>query len=92
MKNKMVDLRNHLFATIEALLDGDKDMDAEKAAAIADVGRVLVDSARAENELLIFMRKNPHTVEFKGSGFMEIEGPEYLRTAIEMAKKDDPQK
>ena len=48
MKNKIDDLRNHLFATLEALRDEDKPMELERAKAIADVARVVVDSAKAE--------------------------------------------
>ena len=33
-KNKMSDLRDHLFATLEALQDPDKPMDLERARAI----------------------------------------------------------
>jgi len=45
-KNKMEDLRNHLFETLERLKDG--DMEIETAKAIVDVSKVLVDSARVE--------------------------------------------
>lgn len=45
-KNKIDDLRDHLFATLEALRDN--DMEIERAKAIADVARVLVDSAKVE--------------------------------------------
>ncbi|WP_268799041.1 hypothetical protein [Pseudomonas huanghezhanensis] len=48
MNNKMTDLRNHLFATLEALQDLEKPMDIERAKAIAEVGKVLVDSAKVE--------------------------------------------
>lgn len=48
MKNKMTDLRNHLFATLEALQDKDDPMDIDRAKAIAEVGKVLVDSAKVE--------------------------------------------
>lgn len=48
MNNKMTDLRNHLFATLEALQDPDKPMEIERAKAIAEVGKVLVDSAKVE--------------------------------------------
>lgn len=48
MNNKMTDLRNHLFATLEALQDEEKPMDIERAKAIAEVGKVLVDSAKVE--------------------------------------------
>lgn len=38
MKNKMSDLRNHLFVTIESLLDDDNPMELERARAVSDVG------------------------------------------------------
>ncbi|WP_447444528.1 hypothetical protein [Pseudomonas aeruginosa] len=41
MKNKIEDLRNHLFATIEGLLDEDKPLDIERAKAVAHVGSVI---------------------------------------------------
>ena len=37
MRNKIEDLRNHLFATIENLMDEDKPLDLDRAKAIADV-------------------------------------------------------
>ena len=48
MKNKIEDLRNHLFATLEALQDKDNPMDLDRAKAIANVAQVVVDSARVE--------------------------------------------
>ena len=48
MKNKIEDLRNHLFAALEGLADQEKSMELERAKAIADVARVIVDSAKAE--------------------------------------------
>lgn len=70
MKNKIEDLRNHLFATIEGLLDTEKPLDLDRAKAVADVGRVLVDSAKAEVE---FIKATGRT---SGSGFMpEGEAP-----------------
>jgi hypothetical protein len=52
MKNKIDDLRNHLFATLEALRDEEKPMELDRARAIADVARVIVDSAKAEVQFL----------------------------------------
>ena len=51
-KNKMTDLRDHLFATIEALSDTDKPMDLDRAKAIADVAKVVVGSAKVEVEAM----------------------------------------
>ncbi|WP_122558477.1 hypothetical protein [Pseudomonas viridiflava] len=53
MKNKMVDLRNHLFATLEALQDPTNPMDIDRAKAIAGVGKVLVESAKVEVQFII---------------------------------------
>lgn len=49
-KNKMADLRDHLFETIEALKDTDKPMAAEveRAKAICGVARQIIDAAKTE--------------------------------------------
>jgi hypothetical protein len=50
MKNTIEDLRNHLFATLESLRDEEKPMDLGRAKEIANVARVIVDSAKVEVE------------------------------------------
>lgn len=57
MKNKIDDLRNHLFAQLERL--GDESVkgaalkeEIQRAKAVNDVSAQIVDSARAENERL----------------------------------------
>ena len=52
MKNKMVDLRNHLFATLEALQDKDDPMDISRAKAIADVSQTLINSVKVEIDFI----------------------------------------
>ena len=52
-KNKIEDLRNHLFATIEALLDEENPMDIERARAVSDVANVVINSAKVE---VMYMR------------------------------------
>lgn len=54
MKNKMTDLHNHLFATLEDLRDADKPVDEtiQRAKAVTDVARVLVDAAKVEVEMI----------------------------------------
>lgn len=47
-KNKIDDLRNHLFETLEALKDDEHPMDLDRARAVADVAKVIVDSAKVE--------------------------------------------
>lgn len=73
-KNKIADLRDHLFATLEALRDDEKPMDIERAKAIADVARVVVDSAKVE---VAFIEATGEV----GSGFIKPEA-----TRIEAAK------
>lgn len=64
MKNGIVDLRNHLFATLEALQDKDNPMDIERARAVADVAKVVVESAKVEVDHLKV------TGAARGSGFI----------------------
>ena len=48
MKNKIEDLRNHLFAALEALGDKENPMEIERAHAIADVAQTIINSAKVE--------------------------------------------
>lgn len=66
MKNKIEDLRNHLFATLEALADQEKPMEIDRARAVADVARVLIDSAKVEVQLLEV------TGQMRGTGFITL--------------------
>lgn len=50
VKNKITDLRDHLFATIEGLLDEEKPMEIDRAKAVAEVAQVIVNSAKIEVE------------------------------------------
>ncbi len=52
MKNKIEDLRNHLFETLEALKDEEKPMDLDRAKTIAEVAKVIVDTSKAEVEYI----------------------------------------
>lgn len=64
MKNKIEDLRNHLFATLEGLLDEQNPMELDRARAVADVAQVLVNSAKVEVDFLKV------TDSVQGSGFI----------------------
>jgi tRNA(His) 5'-end guanylyltransferase len=44
----MVDLKNHLFETLEALKDDEKPMDLKRAAAINVTARNLIEMAKVE--------------------------------------------
>ena len=63
-KNKIEDLRNHLFETLEQLKDPDHPMDLDRARAVADVARKIIDSAKVEVD---FLRV---TGQVAGSGFI----------------------
>jgi hypothetical protein len=63
MKNKIEDLRNHLFATIEALSDKDEPMDIDRAKAISDVAQTIINSAKVEVDFL-------NKVGGSGTGFI----------------------
>jgi hypothetical protein len=74
VKNKIEDLRNHLFATLEALSDEKNPMDIDRAKAIAGVAQVIVNSAKVENEFI-------NLTDSKGTGFIDPllpSGPQLL--------------
>lgn len=87
MKNKIEDLRNHLFDTIEALKDAENPdaitREIDRAKAIVGVAQVLVDTAKAENQ---FLELSEHAAK-RSSGFIpaaEIHGanqPRLLRNS-----------
>lgn len=64
MKNKIEDLRNHLFAALEALQDEDNPMDLKRAKTISDVAQTVINSAKVEVEYLAT------TGAIEGSGFI----------------------
>lgn len=67
MKNKIEDLRNHLFETLEALKDKDHPMDLDRARVISGVAQTIINSAKAETEYLKAIG------EKGGSGFIPLE-------------------
>ncbi|MGH1450252.1 MAG: hypothetical protein ACRBBM_12655 [Pseudomonadaceae bacterium] len=48
MKNKMEDLRNHLFAQLENLADKETEVDLDRIKAMTEISKVLVDTAKVE--------------------------------------------
>lgn len=69
MKNTMIDLRDHLFATIEALRDEENPMDIDRAKTISEVSKTLIDTAKVEVD---FIRA---TGTSQTTGFIESEKP-----------------
>lgn len=61
MKNKIEDLRNHLFATLEALQDEEKPMDIDRARTISDVAQTIINSAKVEVEFIKATGREPST-------------------------------
>ena len=51
-KNKISDLRDHLFETLEALKDSDNPMDVDRARAISQVASTIIETAKVEVELV----------------------------------------
>jgi hypothetical protein len=48
MTNKVEDLREHLFATLEALRDKDKPMELDRARAISEVAQTIINRGKVE--------------------------------------------
>ena len=51
-RNKINDLRDHLFATIEGLLDEENPLDINRAKAVAEVASVIVHAAKVEVDFM----------------------------------------
>ncbi len=68
MQNKIEDLRNHLFATLEALRDKDHPMELDRAKAIADVAQTIINSAKVEVDFI-------EATGAKGTGFVPLQPP-----------------
>lgn len=48
MKNTISDLRNHLFATLEELMDKDVPVDKERTKLLCSVSQNIINSAKVE--------------------------------------------
>ena len=64
-RDKIQDLRHHLFETIEML--NDKEMDIATAKAIAEVSQVIVNTAKVE---VSFIRATESNLD---TGFMQLQ-------------------
>lgn len=70
-KNKIQDLRDHLFETIELLKSEENKMPIDKAKAIADIAQVIINTAKVEID---FIRATDKSDGFYPStGFIETE-------------------
>jgi hypothetical protein len=73
--NKIDDLRNHLFETLEALKDKDEPMDLDRARAVAEVAQVIVNSAKVEVDFV------KATGAVRSTHFLPVEGEDESATA-----------
>lgn len=62
-RNKIEDLRNHLFETLEMLKDG--EIEVEKAQVICQVADVIVNSAKVEVQFLRVTNATEYSKFFK---------------------------
>jgi hypothetical protein len=67
-KNKLSDLRDHLFETLEALKDKDTPMEIERAKAIALVAGTIIDSASVEVKFADVIGERPDGTFFDKTG------------------------
>ena len=51
-RNKISDLRDHLFETLEALKDTEKPMELDRAKAICEVSQTIINAAKVEVDLV----------------------------------------
>lgn len=79
MKNKIQDLRNHLFEVIEKVKDGDMPLDRAKV--VADVAQVIINSAKAETEFLRALDKR------SGTGFIPEDGATVIPQQPRLVKR-----
>lgn len=76
-KNRMSDLRNHLFETLERLKDEETPMELDRAKVVCEVAKNLIESAKVEVQFLKVIG-----VEEAGSGFFERREEENARVTV----------
>jgi hypothetical protein len=65
-KNKLSDLRDHLFETLEALKDDKNPMDIARAKAIAGIAQTIINSATVEVKAINALGREQAPGEFFG--------------------------
>lgn len=63
-RNKIDDLRNHLFETLEMLKDPDAPMDLDRAKTIASIAQVIVNSAKVEVDFVRVTGRDDGSTKF----------------------------
>jgi hypothetical protein len=65
MKNKITDLRNHLFETIEDLRDPDKPMEVQRARAIYETAQTIIETGKLELQFIDLVGKGENSQFFE---------------------------
>lgn len=85
MKNKIEDLRNHLFSALERLSNEqltpeELEKEIQRSKAISDVGKVIVDTAKTEVDFMRITRKpyNSFMPEDSTAKFLDRENPKQV--------------
>lgn len=65
--NDIAELRNHLFETLRGLKDKDAPMDIDRARAVSEVAKTLIETAKVEVDYLRI------TGGTEGTGFIAVE-------------------
>jgi hypothetical protein len=66
MNNDIAELRSHLFDTLRGLRSKDAPMDIDRARAVSEVAKTIIDSAKVEVD---YLRTTGETV---GTGFITV--------------------
>jgi hypothetical protein len=64
MKNKITDLRNHLFETIEALKDPDRPMEVQRAKAIYETAQTIIETGKLELQFIELVGRDENSQFF----------------------------
>jgi hypothetical protein len=75
MKNKITDLRNHLFETIEALKDSDHPMEVHRAKAIYETAQTIIESGKLELQFIDLVGKGENSQFFEQPKLVQQPAP-----------------
>lgn len=78
-KNKIQDLRDHLFETLEQLKDADSGMTIERAKAVADISQVIINTAKLEVEAIKTIDKLTGFYPGLQDGFLAVDNKNALK-------------
>lgn len=78
--NDITELRSHLFDALRGLKDKDAPMDIDRARAVSEVAKTLIESAKVECDYLRI------TGETCGTGFIPVESTSNPLTIVDKNK------